>query len=111
MSSKMFYSSNMAYRLIIKTLAEQDLTYAVEWYAEQSPRLSEPLIRDIDTTLNTLKDNPHIYQKRYGQVRIAFTQPFPYGIYFTIEENMVYVHAILHTKQRPQIGLKRIKAE
>ncbi len=111
MNSKAFYNSNMAYKLIIKTLAEQDLTQAAEWYAEQSPHLPEPLIRDFDITLSTLKDNPRIYQKRYGQVRIAFTQRFPYGIYFTIEEKTVYVHAILHAKQRPQTGLNRIKAE
>lgn len=98
----------MAYNLIIKTLAEQDITQAVEWYAQQSEQLPRQLIEAIGYSLESIKKNPQHFQRRYGEVRIVFTQKFSYGIYYTIEQNTVFVHAILHTKQNPETGIGRI---
>lgn len=98
----------MAYNLIVKTLAEQDITQAVEWYIKQSEQLPWEFIETIDYSLETLRENPHHYQRRYGEVRIVFTRKFSYGIYYTVEENTVFVHAILHTKQNPETGIGRI---
>ncbi len=98
----------MAYNLILKSVAEQDISKAVEWYAKQAPHLPEEFITAIDYSLNSIKENPKHFQKRYGEVRIVFTERFPYGIYYTIEDDTVFVHAILHTKRNPNIGLERI---
>lgn len=98
----------MAYSLIIKTLAEHDVTQAVDWYNTQSEQLPREFIKAIDYSLNSIRETPDHYQKRYGEVRIIFTRKFPYGIYYTVEENTVFVHAILHTKQNPKTGTERI---
>lgn len=98
----------MAYDLIIKTLAEKDITQAVEWYAKQSKQLSLELLDSIEKCLESIKENPEHYQKRYIEIRVVFTQKFPYGIYYTVEGNIVFVHAILHTKRNPETGIERL---
>ncbi len=98
----------MAYDLVIKTLAEKDISQAVEWYAKQSQQLLPKLVKSIDNSLESIRENPEHYQKRYEEVRIVFTQKYPYGIYYTVEENTVFVHAILHTKQNPETGIGRL---
>lgn len=99
----------MDYSLIIKPKAQQDIREAIEWYKEQSENLPQKLLNRIDECLGRIEQNPEYYQKRYKDIRIIFTKKFPYGIYYTVEENTVFVHAILHTKQNPETAQKRRK--
>lgn len=99
----------MEYNLIVKPKAEKDIRVAIDWYKEQIEILSAKLLNEIDESLVKIEKNPEHYQKRYNEIRIVFTKKFPYGIYYAIEENTIYVHAVLHTKQNPKTAEKRIK--
>jgi len=88
----------MDYSLIVKTLAELDIAEAFEWYTNISEHLPKELMADIDNSLESVKENPEHYQRRYGEVRIVFIIKFPYGIYYTIEENTVFVRCTAHQK-------------
>ena len=96
------------FELIIKTLAEDDIRDAVDWYSKISSELKQEFVDALEQKFKSLVENPVQYQKRYEEIRVIFTEKFPYGIYFTIESSTVYVHAILHTKRNPQIGISRI---
>lgn len=98
----------MAYKIIVKSPAQFDVKEAVAWYIEQSVRLSKKLLSEIDYTIQTIRENPQYFQKRYGNIRIAFVKTFPYGIYYTIEKDTVFIHAVLHTKQNPKTGIERV---
>ncbi|MBD1433924.1 type II toxin-antitoxin system RelE/ParE family toxin [Sphingobacterium sp. DN00404] len=98
----------MAYKLVIKSLAENDIQQAIEWYLENSPPYASALLKKIDQTLQRIKQNPQHYQKRYKKLQLALTDKFPYGLYYTTEGDTVYVHAVLHTKQNPEQGVKRV---
>ena len=41
----------MAYNLIVKTLAEKDITEAIEWLHQQSENLPKEFLNDIDISL------------------------------------------------------------
>lgn len=97
----------MAYNLIVKTLAEKDITEAIEWLHQQSENLPKEFLNDIDISLEIIRENPEHFQKRYDHLRIAFTQKFMYGIYYTIEETTIFVHAVLHSKRNPETGIQR----
>lgn len=98
----------MEFEVVIKPLALQDLEDAIKWYQSQLKNLPEKLVSEIDSCLTLISKNPQHYQKRYIDVRIAFLKRFPYGNYYTVETKKIYVHAILHTKQNPRRGIKRI---
>lgn len=98
----------MAYNLIVKSLAENDIRRIVEWYANQSEQLPSKFLLKLDSEFNSITKNPEHYQKRYNQIRIRFLSKFPYGIYYTIQQDTVFVHAVLHTKRNPLTGIKRV---
>lgn len=98
----------MGYNLIVKPQAEIDLDEALEWYHDQNENLSLKFISAIEKALEKIQSNPENYQKRYNEIRIIFTKTFPYGIYYTIEENTIFVHAILHHKQNPNSAEQRL---
>ncbi len=98
----------MEYKVVLKTLAEQDVTEAVEWYFTHAPNLTGQFVEKIEEALKFLQKNPEQYQRRYNEVRVMFTLIFPYGIFYTIESRTVFVHAVLHTKRNPKTGIERI---
>ena len=99
----------MDYSLIIKPEAEKDIDQAVEWYQDQDKNLISQLLNEFENGFNKILDNPKHFQKRYHEIRIIFTKKFPYGIYYTLEEGKIYVHAVLHNKQNPKNISKRLK--
>lgn len=98
----------MGYKLVIKTLAEQDITEAAEWYSIHAKFLIPQFIEKIEIAIKDLQKDPENYQKRYNELRVHFAEKFPYGIYYTIEKDTIFIHAILHTKRNPITGIERI---
>lgn len=99
----------MEFELIIKPEAEKDIQNSIKYYAELDLKLSVEFLKKLEESLLAIQQNPKHYQKRYFEIRIIFTNKFPYGIYFTLEENKIFVHAILHHKQNPTTAKNRIK--
>lgn len=97
----------MSYKIIVKPLAEQDITEAVEWFYSNATHLTERFLEEINKAIEILKDNPAHYQKRYNDIRVYFIENFSFGVYYTIESNIVFVHAILHTRRDPKVGTDR----
>ena len=97
----------MDHKVIIKTRAEQDITEAAEWYHTRAFHLTHQFIEEINKSILLLQENPEHYQKRYNEVRVLFIENFPYGIYYTIEDKTVFIHAILHSKRDPKAGIER----
>ncbi|XLS28390.1 type II toxin-antitoxin system RelE/ParE family toxin [Flavobacteriaceae bacterium M23B6Z8] len=92
----------MNYHLRIKPEAQQDLAQAMDWYEDQKEGLSIEFLATIDKALESIKANPSLFQERYREIRIVFTRRFPYGIHYTLEEDTIYVHAVLHTHRKPR---------
>lgn len=98
----------MAYKIVIKRLAERDIAEATEWYYTRGKHLAKKFIKKVEEAILLLKKNPEHYQKRYNEVRIMFMEIFPFGLYYTLESNTVFIHAVLHTKRDPRTGIERI---
>ncbi len=92
----------MVHKLIIKPGAEQDLREALEWYKKERSGLEVELYRKVTEVFEDIAKNPEQYQKRYRNIRIRYTRKFKYGVHYTIEDDMIYVHAILHTSRKPR---------
>ncbi|MDZ7848604.1 MAG: type II toxin-antitoxin system RelE/ParE family toxin [Owenweeksia sp.] len=93
----------MAYKLVLKPGAENDLLEAIEWHEQQATEgLEVHFYEEVSKVLDDIARYPEHFQKRYREVRIRFTTRFRYGIHYTLEANTVYVHAIYHTSRRPE---------
>lgn len=92
----------MKYKIIVKPKAEKELQKALNWYDDQKDGLGIELYIEIADIIDRIKENPNYFQKRYRNFRISFTKKFRYGIHYIVEEEIIYIHAILHTSQKPK---------
>ena len=95
------------YKLIIKPFAEEDAKDAANWYNEKREGLGSDFLLALEAALNAIQRNPNQYQVVYKELKRALTVRFPYGIFFTVEKDVIYVLAILHTSRSPKVWKKR----
>ena len=96
----------MAYKVVIKTLAEKDISEAAEYYFKKTPHLVSEYLEVVNNAIELIQQNPQHFQKRYKEVRVIFLKSFPFGLYYTIEDTTIFVHAVLHTRRDPKAELK-----
>jgi plasmid stabilization system protein ParE len=71
--------------------------------------LADQLLMEVRSVFTRLKDNPMIFQKRYGEFRIALTKHLRYKvIYQVVDKTTIQVVAIRHPSQHPSSWMKRI---
>lgn len=95
------------HKLIIKPFAELDATDAAKWYNEKREGLGDEFVLALDAKINATQRNPDSFQISYKNIRRALTERFPYGIFFIVEDENIYVLAIQHTSRSPQNWKKR----
>jgi hypothetical protein len=56
---------------------------------------------DIELTENIerITLNPNHFQKRYRNIKIVFTNKFPFRIHYLVENNSVDIQRVLHQKK------------
>jgi toxin ParE1/3/4 len=90
------------YHFIVKPEAEEDIKSAFDWYEEQQPGLGDFFIDEVDLVFDQILNSPKSYQERYKKTRINFTNRFPFGVHYSIEESRIVVLAVLHTSKDPK---------
>ena len=95
------------YKLIIKPFAEEDAKDAVIWYNEKREGLGIEFLLALEAALNAIRRNPDHYQVVYKGLKRALTVRFPYGIFFIVEGDVIYILAIVHTSRSPKVWKKR----
>ncbi len=63
--------------------------------------LSREFIDDVRAAYERIPDGPFKYQELRSGIRRAITRRFPYGIYFTVEDHVIFVIAVLDTARDP----------
>lgn len=96
----------MTYQLVIKPGAERDIKETTNWYENKQEHLGLKYVEDLDQKLSKVQSNPLLYQVRYKSIRLALLDVFPETIHFSVEENTVYIHAVLGTARDPQLWNK-----
>jgi hypothetical protein len=81
----------MSYRLRIRLAAAQ-------WYNERQLGLGEKFVREVDQAIVRILENPLAFPVilRRHEVRRVLTKRFPYRIFFSLKDDAVVVHAVLH---------------
>lgn len=93
----------MAHKIIVKPGAELDILEALEWYdKEHKDQLIDDFLERLDDELDRISKNPEHFQKRYGDIKIVFMKRFPHGIHYTLENETIFIHAVMHMKRKPR---------
>lgn len=95
------------YRLVIKPFAEFDATEGANWYNDKREGLGNEFLLALEAKVNAIQRNPLHFQIVYKNIRRALTERFPYGIFYIVEDDTIYILAIQHTSRNPKIWKKR----
>ncbi len=95
-------------KLIVKPFAEIDVSEATLWYNEKFDGLGGEFLLSIDAKINAIQRSPKQFPTKHKNIRRALTDRFPYGIFYIIENEVIYILAIIHTRRNPKIWKKRI---
>jgi toxin ParE1/3/4 len=100
----------MIRNVVVRQPALDDITEAVAWYETQSSGLGEELLEQIIGALERVKAKPELFRiiRREGEVRRVLTDRFPYRIFFSVANDTIYVHAVLHGARDDRLWRGRI---
>ncbi|QBO58332.1 type II toxin-antitoxin system RelE/ParE family toxin [Chryseobacterium salivictor] len=93
----------MGYNLVILNRAQEEIDQAYEYYSEISYSVMKSFDEQLELAYQSLEINP-FFQFRYKNLRAIPFKPFPYILFFTIdeEEKLVYIYSVFNTNQDPQ---------
>ena len=81
---------------------EEDIFSAYLWYEKQTDGLGERFLSEIYNKLDQHNFLPLAHQKVFLDFRRILSLRFPYAIYYRIQEGVVVVYGIFHTRKDPQ---------
>jgi plasmid stabilization system protein ParE len=82
--------------------AKDDLKLAFSWYERQRRGLGFDFLDCVEAALQSIIENPEIYQIRYLNFRSCVIRRFPFSIFYTIESDKIVVHSVFDNRQNPK---------
>lgn len=99
----------MKYKLEMRPAAREEFDDAADWYLSEDASLRDSFVKAVDEKLASITHQPELYSLVYGtKIRKAVVNKFPYSVYFSIESNLVIIHAIFHNSRNPMIWHGRL---
>lgn len=95
-------------KVILRSIAEEDVAAAVEWYERQGVGLGDRLLVNVREALNRIGDHPEAYPLVHPpRLRRILLSDFPYGLFYLIEQDRAVVTACFHVRQSPRRWSRR----
>ena len=70
-------------------------------------QLGSEFIRVVDENLTSIQQNPLAYPIVYKQIHHKLLPRFPYGLFYVIQDDLIFVLACFHVKRDPQQWQRR----
>lgn len=97
------------YKVFVLDLAKEDFEAGKKYYQQIPVKgLSNRFRNAVKSKLIKISKHPAAYSVRYKNVRIAYTEKFPYAIHFFLENDAIFITAIIFDKRDPQITISRV---
>lgn len=90
--------------------AQDDLIQGFRFYEGREAGLGAYFLDCLFSDIDSLLVCGGIHQAVYGHHR-CLSRRFPFAIYYNVEDNIVYVHAVLDCRKNPLWIRKRLKRE
>jgi toxin ParE1/3/4 len=88
-------------RLRLDRAARDEYLAAALEYREVSPQLAAAFVGQIEAGIAQVRAGPTIWRVVERDVRRYLVRQFPFGIYYTIEQDEIIVWSITHLHRQP----------
>ena len=92
----------MAYRLKFAGRAVREIGEAFDWYEEQCEGLGSEFELAFELQLKRLEQVPLLYPEIFPGVRRTLLPRFPYGVFYTVKNELVHGLAVIHNARNPR---------
>lgn len=89
------------WRLDVSSDAELDIFGAALRYERERDGLGFRFEAQVNTVFARLLDNPFQFPEIEEGARRALVRDFPYGVFFTTQNDLITVIAVLHLRRHP----------
>ena len=89
----------MRYRFVETALDE--FIETGRYYNQQLPGLGDAFVDAVENGINTILKDPIVWRVVEDDVRRYLVHKFPYGIYYTVENDIVIIWAIQNLHRHP----------
>lgn len=86
----------MSFHLEIKESAKEDIIEAFLFYENIQTDLGKKLLDYLEKCLESLQNEPYIYQKKYKDFRQVLVKPFPYHVIYEVENSIIIVYKFVY---------------
>lgn len=96
--------------VLFRPRAVEDIVEAAIWYEAHTPGLGEELIDEILKATRRAQENPELFRivHRDGNIRRVLTNRFPYRIFFSVVDETLFVHGVLHGARHDRRWTERL---
>jgi toxin ParE1/3/4 len=94
--------------VIFLPAAQAELIDAQDWYEVEVAGLGRRFRDAVDTAVTHIATNPQQFPTVFQDVRRALVRTFPYGLFFRIEPDAIYVIACFHGSRSPRQWRQRL---
>lgn len=95
-------------KIIFHPEADQEFLEAIDYYETQQPGLGEDYYAEIMATSARILKSPEAWPVLEGDIRRCLSHRFPYGILYSIEDEMIYILTVMHLRRQPGYWKRRV---
>jgi hypothetical protein len=96
-------------RIEILDQAQLDLIEGFLFYESQSAGLGSYYLTNLYSDIESLYLYAGIHRKAYKQYHRLLSRRFPFAVFYTVLENIVFIHAVLDCRSDPAWIRERLK--
>ncbi len=82
--------------------AKNDVETAFSWYELQRVGLGLKFLFQLETAIEKIFDFPEACECCHDNFRRKITRKFPFSLFYTIEKNLIVIHAVFDNRKDPE---------
>ena len=71
------------------------------FYEDCREGLGLEFLTNVEAALDAIARRPDLWRRLKGRFRRCLVHRFPYGVIYAVEDDVVYVAAVMHLKRKP----------
>jgi plasmid stabilization system protein ParE len=88
-------------RVVLDPAAVAELREAAVFYDDCREGLGQEYLSNVEAAIDAIAHRPTLWRRLKGRFRRCLVHRFPYGVAYAVEDDVVYVAAVMHLKRRP----------
>ena len=97
----------MSLPIVVRAEAEAELREAYAWYEERRPGLGDEFLRAVDVCMVSIQRAPKSHPVIHRGMRRALLRRFPYGVFYFIGGDAIFVIAVFHLSRCAERWMER----